>query len=109
MTEEIKIDEIKEEAPVAPAEAEAAPAPVEAAPEGESAAESFDEMLEKSFKTLNNGDKVTGIVASIGTNEITVDLSGLALSEIRAVAGFGDAVLDGSGLTLASQTSVVLR
>ena len=31
-------------------------------------------MLEKSFKTLNNGDKVTGIVASIGTNEITVDL-----------------------------------
>jgi len=74
MTEEIKIDEIKEEAPVAPAEAEAAPAPVEAAPEGESAAESFDEMLEKSFKTLNNGDKVTGIVASIGTNEITVDL-----------------------------------
>ncbi|MBQ2224178.1 MAG: hypothetical protein II420_05420 [Oscillospiraceae bacterium] len=42
-------------------------------------------------------------------NEITVDLSGLALSEIRAVAGFGDATLNGSELTLASQTSVVLR
>ena len=97
MTEELKIEETsveasaETEAPVeaapvesaaeaapveaaaeaAPAEAEAAaPAAEEAAP----AAESFDEMLEKSFKTLNNGDKVTGIVASIGANEITVDL-----------------------------------
>ena len=84
MTEELKIEETAAEAtaeveaaaPVEIAEA----APVEAAPaapapqEGENAPESFDEMLEKSFKTLNNGDKVTGIVASIGTNEITVDL-----------------------------------
>ena len=38
------------------------------------AAESFDELLAESFKTLNNGDKVTGIVTSIGTNEIAVDL-----------------------------------
>ena len=36
--------------------------------------ESFEEMLEKSFKTLNTGDKVTGIVTSIGTTEIQVDL-----------------------------------
>ncbi len=36
--------------------------------------ESFEEMLEKSFKTLNTGDKVTGIVTSIGATEIQVDL-----------------------------------
>lgn len=40
----------------------------------EAADESFDELLEKSFKTLNTGDKVVGIVASIGTTEVTVDL-----------------------------------
>ena len=78
MTEEIKIDEIVEEAPAEAAvpEIPAEPAaPAEPAPaEAEPAVESFDEMLAKSFKTLNNGDKVTGIVASIGANEITVDL-----------------------------------
>ncbi|MBR4692516.1 MAG: bifunctional 4-hydroxy-3-methylbut-2-enyl diphosphate reductase/30S ribosomal protein S1 [Oscillospiraceae bacterium] len=78
MTEEIKIDEIVEEAPAETAapEVPAEPAaPAETAPaEAEPAVESFDEMLAKSFKTLNNGDKVTGIVASIGANEITVDL-----------------------------------
>ena len=42
-------------------------------------------------------------------NDITVDVGDLSLSEIRAVAGFGDAVLDGGSLTLGSQTSVVLR
>ena len=36
--------------------------------------ESFEEMLEKSFKTLNTGDKVTGTVTSIGATEIQVDL-----------------------------------
>ena len=36
--------------------------------------ESFEEMLDKSFKTLNTGDKVTGIVTAIGTTEIQVDL-----------------------------------
>ena len=36
--------------------------------------ESFEEMLEKSFKTLNTGDKVTGVVTAIGTTEIQVDL-----------------------------------
>jgi ribosomal protein S1 len=36
--------------------------------------ESFEEMLEKSFKTLNTGDKVTGIVTAIGTTEIQVDV-----------------------------------
>ena len=36
--------------------------------------ETFEEMLDKSFKTLNTGDKVTGIVTAIGTTEIQVDL-----------------------------------
>ena len=36
--------------------------------------ESFEEMLEKSFKTLNTGDKVTGVVTAIGSTEIQVDL-----------------------------------
>lgn len=43
--------------------------------EGKSAdGESFDEMLERSFKTLNTGDKVTGVVTAIGATEIQVDL-----------------------------------
>jgi len=53
MTEEIRNDEIQVE---------------------ETKNESFEEMLEKSFKTLNTGDKVTGIVTAIGATEIQVDL-----------------------------------
>ncbi len=36
--------------------------------------ESFAEMLEKSIKTLNTGDKVSGIVTQITNSEINVDL-----------------------------------
>ena len=36
--------------------------------------ESFAELLEKSIKTLNTGDKVTGIVTGIAPTEIYVDL-----------------------------------
>ena len=36
--------------------------------------ETFEEMLDKSFKTLNTGDKVTGLVTAIGATEIQVDL-----------------------------------
>jgi len=36
--------------------------------------ESFAEMLEKSIKTLNTGDKVTGVVTGITPTEIYVDL-----------------------------------
>jgi 4-hydroxy-3-methylbut-2-enyl diphosphate reductase len=36
--------------------------------------ESFAEMLEKSIKTLNTGDKVTGIITRITPTEIHVDL-----------------------------------
>ena len=36
--------------------------------------ENFEELLEQSIKTLNTGDKVTGIVTGIGNTEIQVDL-----------------------------------
>ena len=36
--------------------------------------ESFEEMLEKSIKTLHTGEKVTGIVTSITATEVSVDL-----------------------------------
>lgn len=36
--------------------------------------ESFADLLEKSIKTLNTGDKVTGIVTGISPTEISVDL-----------------------------------
>ena len=36
--------------------------------------ENFAELLEQSIKTLNTGDKVTGIVTGIGNTEIQVDL-----------------------------------
>jgi 4-hydroxy-3-methylbut-2-enyl diphosphate reductase len=38
------------------------------------AVESFEEMLERSIKTLYTGEKVTGIVAAITPTEISVDL-----------------------------------
>ena len=40
----------------------------------EATEESFEEMLEKSVKTLNTGEKVTGIVTAIGPTEVQVDL-----------------------------------
>ena len=42
--------------------------------EAASATESFEEMLEKSIKTLHTGQKVTGIVTSITATEVSVDL-----------------------------------
>ena len=36
--------------------------------------ETFEELLEQSIKTLNTGDKVTGIVTGIGATEVQVDL-----------------------------------
>ena len=36
--------------------------------------ESFEEMLEKSIKTLRTGEKVSGIVTSITTTEVSLDL-----------------------------------
>ena len=42
--------------------------------EPEEAVESFEEMLEKSIKTLHTGDKVTGTVVAITSTEVSVDL-----------------------------------
>ena len=36
--------------------------------------ESFEALLEQSIKTLNTGDKVTGIVTGIGSTEVQIDL-----------------------------------
>ncbi len=36
--------------------------------------ESFEELLEQSIKTLNTGDKVTGVVMAIGATEVQIDL-----------------------------------
>ncbi len=36
--------------------------------------ENFAELLEQSIKTLNTGDKVTGIVTNIGATEVQIDL-----------------------------------
>ena len=47
--------------------------PAEVAPV-ENAEMTFDQMLEESIKTIYNGDTVTGVVAAIGTTEITLDL-----------------------------------
>ena len=46
--------------------------PVEPADTDDS--ESFEEMLEKSIKTLRTGEKVTGVVTSITSTEVSVDL-----------------------------------
>ena len=68
MTEEMIMekDTLETQIPAETATAEAAPVERE---------ESFDEMLEKSLKTLVTGDKVTGIVASISPTEVTVYLA----------------------------------
>ena len=64
MTEEIKdmVEETKVETPVE-----------ESAPQAEEEM-SFAEMLEQSIKTLNTGEKVTGVVTGITPTEIYVDL-----------------------------------
>ncbi len=67
-------------APAEPAPEEPAPeenTQVEAAPEkkpDEEKEETFDELLEKSIKTLYTGEKVKGIVSAVTPTEISVDL-----------------------------------
>lgn len=51
--------------------------------------ESFAEMLEQSFKTLNTGDKVTGVIASFSPTEIGVDL-GIKQAAYIPLAEFTD-------------------
>lgn len=43
-------------------------------PDAQEAVESFEEMLERSIKTLYTGQKVTGVVGAITPTEISVDL-----------------------------------
>jgi len=56
-----------------------------------SGAETFEEMLEKSIKTLHTGEKVTGIVTSITATEVSVDL-GTKQSGYIPIAEFTDDV-----------------
>jgi len=51
--------------------------------------ETFEEMLEKSIKTLHTGEKVSGIVTSITATEVSVDL-GTKQSGYIPVAEFTD-------------------
>lgn len=45
--------------------------------------ESFEELLEQSFKTLNNGDRVTGIVTAITPTEVQVDVGAKQAAYIK--------------------------
>jgi len=77
MTEEIKMEEtMTEKTAIEEPKMEEVKAEESAAEEAKTAegTESFEELLEKSFKTLNTGDKVTGVVTAIGSTEIQVDL-----------------------------------
>jgi len=58
----------------APVEAPVEEAPAAAAEPAEKKEMTFDELLEESIKTIYNGDTVTGIVAAIGSTEITLEL-----------------------------------
>ena len=78
---------------------------------GEYTALSFPDTKLGGFTASLDGSTVC-VLHNTTMNEITVDLSAatdIAFSEIRAVIGAGDATLDGTTLTLGSQTSVVLR
>ncbi|MDR0838480.1 MAG: bifunctional 4-hydroxy-3-methylbut-2-enyl diphosphate reductase/30S ribosomal protein S1 [Oscillospiraceae bacterium] len=80
---EVRADEIAEETPeevvtdIAEQEPEAVaeePEAVAEEPEAEEHVETFEELLEKSIKTLHTGEKVTGVVAAVTPTEISVDL-----------------------------------
>jgi len=79
----VEIPETPDAEPVAEAESPQEPAEVEqpldaaeesASAEAAAASESFEEMLEKSIKTLHTGQKVSGVVTSITSTEVSVDL-----------------------------------
>jgi len=91
MSDEMRNDEAREEQvqevtqePVTPEQTEAPTPELELsaaqsendnASQGDSSEnESFEEMLEKSIKTLHTGEKVTGIVTLITPTEVTVEL-----------------------------------
>lgn len=45
--------------------------------------ESFEELLDKSFKTLNTGEKVTGVVTAITPTEVQVDVGAKQAAYIK--------------------------
>ena len=45
--------------------------------------ESFEELLNQSFKTLNTGEKVTGIVTAITPTEVQVDVGAKQYAYIK--------------------------
>ena len=68
---------VEETAPVVEAPAESVEAAAPEAPEAPVAPageETFDQLLEQYDKSLNTGDKVTGIVTAINANDVAVDL-----------------------------------
>ncbi len=52
--------------------------------------ENFAQMLDESFKTLNTGDVVKGVITSIGMNEIHVDIG----SKVTGILSFNDVTDD---------------
>lgn len=46
--------------------------------------ESFEELLNQSFKTLNTGEKVIGIVTAVGPTEVQVDVGAKQAAYIKA-------------------------
>ena len=85
MSDEIRVEEVQEEVPVAEVSVEEAAANV---PEVEKEL-SFDEMLEETLKTIYNGEKVSGTVVSITGTEVSVDL-GAKYSGFIPVSEFTD-------------------
>jgi len=79
MSDEIKIEEATMEDVAATVAEEVTPVEAEPAAEQEAAGKpdsekTFDELLEDSIRTINNGDTVSGYVVSITPTEVTVDL-----------------------------------
>ena len=84
---EVAAEEEAVEAPVAEEAAEEVAAePAEEASEKEL---TFDEMLEESFKTIRNGDLVSGVVAAITPMDVNVDL-GIKYSGFIPTSEFTD-------------------
>lgn len=66
-----------------------------------SAGESFAEMLENSLKTLNTGETVTGVITSVSSGELHVDLG----AKVTGIIAF-DEVTDDTTLKLADAFKV---
>ena len=93
MSEEIKVEEIQEEAQVAEPVAEAAEVPVQDSADVAAPVEkelSFDEMLEETLTPIYNGEKVSGTVVSITATEVSVEL-GAKYSGFIPTSEFTDA------------------